>query len=154
MEFTVTFKRDIDGFLSQQCSACKGRFKVKQPTEHDAAVAHCPYCALEDKEWWTPEQSQYIMETQKDQAQMLVDNEIESIVNDLARDIMSKHPNISVSAEQSVPSSLILPVLRPEEPELPMNQIDFECCNASIKYAEDLVKGRLCCVVCGTERIL
>ena len=70
------FPRDTDGFLSRECPACEGRFKVKvddqaedRPdvskeemlAEADAMRRYCPLChqLVEGNQWWTPEQLEF-----------------------------------------------------------------------------------------------
>lgn len=58
---SVEFNLDNDGFISQECPACKKRFKVQFGKGAEGPVQYCPYCSHEDTNcWMTPEQSSYI----------------------------------------------------------------------------------------------
>lgn len=69
MELSISLPLDIDGFVSRQCPACRGRFKWfdgerddKPEDVGDPDVYFCPLCGqtAPPDEWFTDEQVAYI----------------------------------------------------------------------------------------------
>tara|TARA_R110002111_G_scaffold100976_6_gene156510 strand:+ start:70055 stop:70498 length:444 start_codon:yes stop_codon:yes gene_type:complete len=145
----ISFSTDSDGFLTQECPACSGRFKVVFGEGSDDPISHCPYCAHMDTNcWWTPEQADYISNFTAQQAEMMISDQFKK----MARNLNSKSSSIKMSMRNT--SSHTPSPTAPEEMELDLPTIKFSCCNEEIKYFENLAEGRLFCVICGTEKSL
>lgn len=123
---SVVLKGDSSGFASQECPACRRRFKAQRErfaSDNVKGIAHCPYCEHDGLQcWWTPEQASYIKA-------------------DVARKLFANSKYIKAPAEPSQPPAEL-------EDDLP-NMIAFTCCNERIRH--DGASTELRCIVCGAK---
>lgn len=136
----VSLKTDMDGFISQECPACKRRFKAKFGEGSDKPLAFCPYCGHADTEcWWTPQQVEFFQSA-------VADKVVGPMLDDFARNInrsSSRGGLVRISASVKHDA----PVPGPAESNEPMPIVEFLCCGESIKHDNSAVK--LHCVICG-----
>lgn len=140
MEMSVSVKTDSDGFVSQQCPACKRRFKVKFGEGSSRPVGFCPYCGHADKGWWTDEQRAYCVSVATERV-------VRPMLDDFTRGINRlNRPGdlIRMSASVEHPPSAPEPV----ESSEPMPMATFRCCDECVKH--DGSAGKLHCIICGT----
>ncbi len=137
---TVSLPTDIDGFISQECPACRKRFKVVLGEGSDQPIGHCPYCGhAEQNCWWTQEQADYLA--------AIAGQEIAGpLLDDFARGVnrISKPGDFLQIRAKVQHDPLPGP---PVEENGPMSTMDFDCCGERIKH--DGSVARLHCVICG-----
>lgn len=142
MEMKVSLETDADGFLSQECPACRKRFKAVFEEDSDKAIGHCPYCGhVGDDCWWTLEQAAYF--------ESVVSEEVVGpMLDDFAQGVnrMSR-PGDLVQMKAEV--SHDRPAAPPVESGGGMLVATFACCGERIKH--DGSADRLYCVICGRE---
>lgn len=130
----VQIPTDPDGFISQECPACSGRFMIQPGAGSPEPVSHCPLCGHQGRDcWWTPEQIEYLTDVA---ASQLIGPELAKM-NRRARGLAK----FKVSAPTPSP---------PEESDFGFVRMAFDCCGETIKCRSNL--ERLCCPICGHER--
>lgn len=151
MNVEISFNTDDDGFLSQECPACEGRFKIIMGEGSPEPISFCPYCAHEGQEcWWTPEQVTYIEAAQEKAVNELMTSEMNKMAKKFNRSTGSSGLiNLKMSVKSDGPRRTPSP---PAEPNLDLSIIEFSCCNERIKHNSS--ENRLFCVICGTEHQL
>ena len=131
----VQIPTDADGFISQECPACNGRFMIQPGAGSPEPISHCPLCGHQGRDcWWTPEQLDYLKGVATSQL----------IGPELAK--LNRHAGglfkINVS---SIPAPS-----PPEEPEGDFMKVAFGCCGETIKC--DPNRELLYCPICGQEK--
>ena len=143
--FSVSIDTDSDGFLSQECPACKKRFKVKFGDGSDRPISFCPYCGHQGSGcWWTQEQADYFASVAH---QKVIAPMLEESTKQLNR--MSR-PGDFIQIKASVDHTPAQPM--PIEPDLPMQVAKFDCCGEQIKF--DGQQTTLSCIICGAPLLL
>lgn len=139
----VSFNTDEDGYISQECPACKKRFKVKYGEGSDKPISFCPYCKHEDQNcWWTKEQ---VDSLGKAVLQKTVEPEFEKMAKKINRS--SKKGDFISMRMDFKPSSRTVP---PEEISEDWPKMLFECCGENTKH--DQSQKALFCIICGKEK--
>lgn len=136
---------DADGFVSQECPACRRRFKVIFERGGGRVVSFCPYCGHRGRDcWWTPEQVTYFKS-------VVTASVVAPMVEEFARDLRRLNRRggwISFDAKlESSPRAR-----QPMETSLRMPVAVFECCNEKVKH--DGSARRLRCIICGADKPL
>ena len=138
----ISFNKDSDGFISQECPSCLKQFKVKLGEGSDQPLGHCPYCNHQGNDcWWTQPQADYIGSSAREEF-------IDPALKDMAREInrsSSKNSFISMKMDyKPSPKSQ-----RPDEPENDWPMFEFQCCGETIKHNND--SQNIYCVICGKQ---
>lgn len=138
----VSFSTDSQGFISQECPSCKGRFKVQVKNGSHHAVSHCPYCGSgSDNGWLTKEQRAYALGVVSDKV-------VSPILDDFTRKLnRMNRPGSLVSFKGSHKRSPTPP--KPVESEDSLSLFAFPCCGEPVKYEGSATE--LFCIVCGNE---
>lgn len=126
---------DVDGYLSQACPKCSGRFKIIPEEKQGRAVAYCPYCGHAGTRWFTSEQTNHIRAI----AQGLAEKKRK---RDSANEAGITEPKIGHR-------SAVPPI--PPEPDEPSGKVRFPCCRQTIKSER---VGELYCVACGERHVI
>ena len=146
MDVSISMNTDCDGFLSQECPACTGRFKAKFGEGSDQPISFCPYCChMGQRCWWTPEQAAYIGAMGQNAASGLVADELDKMAKKINRQSKSGLIKIKMTTERARPQRAVAPA----EPDDKMSVFDFPCCGERIKH--NSVQDKLFCVICGNE---
>jgi len=126
---------DSEGFISQECPACSGRFKVKYAAGAPRPVSYCPYCCHRNRAaWWTKPQASYI-----ESAAGVSDHELERMLLDVLKG--SNEVNIKKLPGGCQPDA-------PSEPQEAWPVVEFAS-KELIKH--DGSKSTLYCPVTGEE---
>ncbi len=151
MEIPISLATDSDGFVSQECPACNGRFKTKFGEGSSEPISFCPYCSHMGQQcWWTPEQAEYIQEVGQQAASEMVSKEL----GKMAKGFNQKSSSGFLKVKMDVKSSRGRTPTAPAEPDLDMPIIEFDCCGEHIKYNAAEETKSLCCVICGKDHPL
>jgi hypothetical protein len=146
METKISFSTDSDGFLSQECPACKGRFKAKFGDGSPEPISWCPYCSHHGRDcWWTPEQAEYI----KAVAMGMASDHIGDQLDKMARRINSSSKSGILKMTMKTKRGHRPTPTAPPEPDLDMPIQEFLFCGEHIKH--DRSASKLFCVICGKE---
>jgi hypothetical protein len=138
----VSFPSDGDGFISQQCPSCSGRFKVPVDESSEESLNFCPYCGRESTEGWlTDEQEAYAMGQVSEQVVTPMLEEFTRSLNGLNR------PGGLLRVTGSYERSPTPP--QPLESDEPMPVFVAPCCNRPVKH--DGSSEVLFCVACGSQ---
>lgn len=136
----VQLKTDSEHFISQECPACKKRFKIKPGSGSDLPISYCPYCGHNEQDcWWTKEQVEYF-------GQMAAGEIIEPELEKMAKEFNRNSPK-SGFITMSMDYKKSPKVVPPEEPEEDWQKRVFKCCGETIKH--DASKSELHCIICG-----
>lgn len=135
----VSLATDDDGFVSQECPACRRRFKTVFGEGSDKPISCCPYCSHRGRNcWWTPEQAKYLSGVV---AQQVISPKLDKAARDFNRGSSRGIWRMSVKVNRpSLPQ-------RPVEPNLDWSILHFACCNERIKH--DGKESQIKCVICG-----
>ena len=142
MEKTISFATDKDGFVSQECPSCSGRFKVQFGEGSDKPISFCPYCSHHGQDcWWTPEQAEYIQQVAQNMATQVIDRELDNMARSINH---SGRGNITMTRSArrrgNTPN-------RPEELDLDLPITEFACCGERVKLFES--EAPISCIICG-----
>lgn len=138
MEIQIKFVQDDDGFLSQECPACRQRFKATFSGGGSAPLSFCPYCGHKGRDcWWTEAQAEYLGEVA---AAKTIRPELER----MAREINRKSGPLKMKMDPPGP-----PPRPPEELDEPWPIFTAPCCGEPIRYDGNYENLR--CVICGRE---
>ena len=143
--FTMSIPSDDDGFVSLQCSFCNERFKltVEDFEEEDLVSIFCPYCGL------SGEGSEFLTDEVLEQAQVIAENYLKSIINDFTKDLEKSfrgNKGISFKAGKKLPIEEDKTLFEPEDMEV----VTPNCCELPIKVRPS---GTLTGVYCPFCRI-
>jgi len=134
----VQFMQDEYGFISQECPACRRRFKATFSGGGSAPLGFCPYCGHDGRDcWWTVEQADYLSSAAVDQA---IGPEFER----MARDIDQKSSMLKMTVTPRGPTPQ-----PPNEADEPWPIFTAPCCSEPIRY--DGEYASLKCVICGRD---
>src|SRR4051812_31087790 len=123
----VKLNTDNEGFVSQECPACKRRFKALLGQGSSEPIAFCPFCKYHETGcWWTPEQADYLALTVANPIIGESLKQLEKSVNGINR----KSDFLKVSVKTRLDP--VPPV--PDEPEEPWAVMDFICCGEKIRH--------------------
>jgi len=139
-KISVALATDQDGFLSQECPACRKRFKAKFESGRSRPISFCPYCRHCGTDcWWTPEQAEYF-------AAAVGNRVVAPILDRFARDFnRSRRPGGLVSMSMSASHG---PKPNPPvEHDEPMRLASFACCNERVKLSP--AARAASCIICG-----
>ena len=138
----VNLKTDSDGFLSQECPSCLKIFKVvfEEGSEAGKVLSFCPYCRHEGQNcWWT-----------QAQAKFFGDFALNTFVGPKLDELEQRFKKGSGGfLDISVTSNRNRSPVAPAEPADEMSQLEFTCCNETIKHDES--SNALYCILCGLE---
>jgi len=140
----ISFNTDSDGFLSQECPACKRRFKVQFTQDASGkSLTFCPYCGHSGEDcWWTQEQADYVAAS----LQKEVVPEIKKMARNLER--MNRPGGaVQFKANRSLRPGALPPA--PKESDDPWPKATFSCCDEVIKH--DGSVRQFHCIICGKE---
>lgn len=139
----ISLNADENGYISQECPACKRHFKIKPGEGSDQPVSYCPYCAHQGQDcWWTQEQADYLSGVV---GKTLIEPKLDKMAKDFNREAGSGNfINMTMAVKHSSNPT------KPEEPNDKMPLITFECCGESIKH--DGNNSALNCIICGKEK--
>jgi len=141
----VRIPTDADGFTSQECPACRRRFKVVFSAQGGHPLAYCPYCGHHGHQcWWTSDQVKYF---QGVVAERVVAPAMEKLARDLRR---LNRPGSLVEFDLRVDRPRAPWV--PREPATSMQLAVFPCCGERVKH--DGRSERLHCPVCGDPIVI
>lgn len=143
MNVDVKFNTDSDGFISQQCPACKGRFKAQYGAGSDKPLAHCPYCGHHGETWFTNEQQHYIESMLKSEVLL---PELKKFGRDLERSMNRSGSSVSFKANRNLHAPR---PTAPQEPNDSWPKHTFTCCGETIKHHPSAAPTH--CVICGTK---
>ena len=145
MRMQVTLNTDDDGYVSQECPACKERFKIKIGEGSDKPVSFCPYCEHNGQGcWWTPEQAKYIGALA---GQEIIVPELDKMAEEINK---SSGSGGFITMKASVEHDPISGP--PSEANESMPVVQFNCCGETIKH--DGQHPSLHCIICGEEKRL
>jgi hypothetical protein len=137
MTIEIKLNTDSDGFISQECPACAGRFKVRFEAGASRPVVFCPYCRHQGKDcWWTRPQASYIEST----GMVLGSHELDRMMLEVLRgsDVkLKREPQAAVTA--------------PSEPQDPWPVVEFP---SKERVKHDGSRKSLYCPVTGREMAL
>ncbi len=135
----VSFPTDSEGFLSQECPSCGGRFKVLFGHGSEKPVSFCPYCRHNEQEcWFTQEQVNHIQAVAAD---VVVAPGLREFERELSKGSTAL---VKVEATSSIPRCSIVPV----ETDDHFPVLRFPCCGETIKADR---QRKLHCIICGGE---
>lgn len=138
----ISFNTDDQGFLSQECPACMGRFKVRFGEGSDQPIGFCPYCGNSGQNcWWTSKQAEYL--SAKASSEMVAP-ELEKMARDFNRRVGGKG---LFSMSMKVSKTSVPP--EPIEANEDWSHFLFKCCGETIRYDGDFRK--LHCIICGKQ---
>ena len=139
----VGFNTDEDGYISQECPACKKRFKVNFSSGSDEPISYCPYCGHKERDcWWTQKQVDYLSGVV---GKELIGPELDKMAKDFNRKArVGNFINMTMSVKHSSDAP------EPKEPSEPMPIVTFECCGEKTKH--DQSQKALFCIICGKEK--
>jgi hypothetical protein len=151
MDIPISLHTDSDGFVSQECPACLGRFKTKFGEGSAEPISFCPYCSHLGRDcWWTPEQAEYIRDVGQQAASELISKELGKMAKDFSR----KSGSGLLKVKMDVRSSRGPTPTAPSEPDLDMPIFEYGCCGEHIKYSAAEGIQNLCCIICGKDHPL
>lgn len=138
MQIEVRIIQDDDGFISQECPACKRRFKATYSGGGSAPLGFCPYCGHAGRDcWWTVEQAKYLGDVA---AGRFLRPELERMAKDINR------RSGPLKMELGPPGPAPQP---PAELDEPWPIFTAPCCGEPIRY--DGTHATLKCVICGRD---
>ncbi|MEX1041167.1 MAG: hypothetical protein WDZ51_11075 [Pirellulaceae bacterium] len=144
---SIEFITDVDGFISQECPACNGRFKIIIGEGSPEPISFCPYCGHEGREcWWTPEQVEYINAAQKKMVTDYTNSKFKKMAQKFNRSAGSGFLKMTMSFK---PDGIRHSPAAPAEPDFGYPIYTFSCCNERIKQNKS--ENRLFCIICGSE---
>jgi len=138
-EISVSINTDPDGYLSQECSGCGKRFKVKYGSGSSQPIGHCPYCAHDGEGcWWTQDQADYL--AAKAGAEVITPK-LDKFAKDFNRGQGGGLINMSMEVDHSpLPDP-------PEEANDDWPVAAYACCGETIKHDPTDPPAR--CIICG-----
>ena len=141
----VSLRTDEDGFISQECPACRKRFKVAFGEGSDRPVAYCPYCGHRGEDcWWTREQAAYLRGMA---GKAFVTPMLEKFARDISR---MNRPGSLISVDAKIKRA---PAPRkPVEPSSFVPITVFECCDERVKHDDSVTQ--LHCIICGAVKAI
>lgn len=139
MEIQLALNADTDGFISQECPACRMFFKIAPGQGSSGTLSFCPYCGHHGTDcWWTPDQAEYLSSVAADQ---FLGPQLESMARAFNRGNRGDFLRTTMRVSRSKPVS------PPDEPNGEMIFAEFTCCGERIKHVGG--KRSLNCVICG-----
>ena len=138
---SISLSTDQDGFVSQECPACRRHFKVIFGQGSKKPILFCPYCGHQGTGcWWTEEQVDYFKEIA---TREVVYPELERMARELNAGC-SSGDLVRIEMRVSHPALPVAPI----ESSTEMRFIEFSCCGERIKH--DGSTPQLRCIICGT----
>lgn len=136
----INFETDVDGFLSQECPSCHGRFKALFEDESDAALSFCPYCRHTGEDhWFTPEQLDYVRSVA---TEAVVRPQLEQWKRQIGG---SGSGMFDIKVTDDIPDVVSPPLETIDD----YGTVYFRCCTETIKAEQ---RSRHYCVICGKEQ--
>lgn len=143
-QISVSFPTDHNGFLSQECPACRRRFKVKFGSGSKKPISYCPYCGqVGEGCWWTRQQAEFLTTTAARKV-------VGPMLDDMSRRINRRAPSHALFGIKMTVCHAPEPAV-PHEPEESWPVVDFECCGEQVRLEGGCPDVH--CIICGQTTI-